>query len=376
MMRLLLGQTGAPTSVVNRSIAGFLRAAQGHEVLLAHGGPEGLVSGNFSAMPSGGMPDRDVARAGSWLGSGRKAIDGEHVEAIVSELENAHVEGLCLIGGNGTMALLDAIGTCAKGRHYDLRVTGIPKTIDNDLAGVDHAPGYPSAARFLALMLPDYVRDHIAMASIERVRIIETMGRSTGWLALAASTPAESDKSSRVDRVYIPEVDFSLDAMLSDVAALVARNGRATIVVSEGVAPDLTGQPILDRNHSNLLTGGIARILAQEVRSSLGLTARGEVLGVVQRCAAECVSEVDAHEAISTGALAAEILADVDTTDRIMVGVSRQQLDEYRAEYLPIPFSTVAGMSRQVPPEWRSNDPAELESFYRWLRPLISLPPP
>ncbi len=373
-MRFVLGQTGAPTAVVNRSVAGFLDGARAHEVLLARGGPDALVRGAFDAAPVDGLPAGEVTRGGSWLGGGRRSTTPADVDAIVSNLLRQDVDGICLLGGNGTMALLDAVARRAAECGARLRTTGIPKTIDNDLDRVDHAPGFASAARYLSTTMHDIARDHRAMAAIEPVRVVETMGRATGWLALAATLPLPGDDDHVVHRVLIPELPFDLEELLADVRRLVVQHGRALVVVSEGVAPELTQLPIHDSNHTRLLVGGVARRLAELVAERLSLPARGEVLGVAQRCASYLVSEVDAVEAENVGRLAAVTLADPHAPTAVMVGLDRQPAATYHATHPLVPLTDVASRVREVPERWRRRNPAELNEFYAWLEPLVTNP--
>ncbi|NEE00703.1 6-phosphofructokinase [Phytoactinopolyspora halotolerans] len=380
-MRLLLAQTGAPTAVVNRSVAGFLRGAHDHDVLLARGGPDALVAGRFHRLTGAGLPAGAEAAGGSWLGGGRRTTTPADVDAIVTALAAQAVDGIAVIGGNGTMALLAAVADRAGERGVPLRVAGIPKTIDNDLDGVDHAPGFASAAHFLTTVLPDIARDHRAMTSVEPVRIVETMGRGTGWLALAATLPV--DPEHPVHRVYPPELAFHRDTFVTDVRDLVDRHGRALIVVSEGFAPELTAAPIHAANHTTLIAGGVARVLARLVSAELGLPARGEVLGVAQRCVSALVSPVDAAEAERVGYEAARALAMSPpmTTDAatagssaaaaVMVGIERHPGAEYAVSYPLVPLREVAGRTRMVPGHWQTSEPLDLGSFHTWLAPLV-----
>ncbi|GAA5140610.1 6-phosphofructokinase [Pseudonocardia adelaidensis] len=373
-MRIVIGQTGAPTAVVNRSVAGFLDRAAGAEVLVARGGPDALVRSALDPLPPGGLPADEVERGGSWLGGGRRAMTPDDVDAVVTGLAGRGVDGLCLVGGNGTMALLDAVARRAAERGVPLRTVGVPKTIDNDLDGVDHAPGFASAARFVSTATQDIARDHRAMVSIEPVRIVETMGRATGWLALAATLPVPGDDEHVVHRVHLPELGFDVEEFLADVAGLVRRRGRALIVVSEGVAAELTALPIHAANHTTLLVGGVARRLAELVTSELGLPARGEVLGVAQRCSSHLVSAVDAREAVDVGRVAARTLLDRTAPTRVMVGVQRLPGPGYRAHHPLVPLAGVAARVRGVPERWRRRDPARLGDFHTWLAPLVTTP--
>lgn len=375
-MRLVLGQTGAPTAVVNSSVAGFLDAAAGHEVLLARGGPDALVEGRLTPLGDVDVPDGAPA-AGSWLGGGRRATTADDLARAARALVERGVEGVALVGGNGTMALLLALQQETARQGHALRVVGIPKTIDNDLLGVDHAPGFASAARFLSCVLPDIALGHAAMSSLEPVRVVETMGRGTGWLALAATMPAEHARpdTPAVQRVLLPENGFDADEFLRDVRALVREHGRALVVVSEGVAPELSRQPVHASNHTTLIAGGVARALASLVTSELGLASRGEVLGVVQRCSSWLASPVDVAEARAVGEESARRLTATAVDGRppvpTMTGLRRLDGDAYRVDHPAVDLHEVAGVVREVPSRWRSPDPRELTTFHEWLRPLV-----
>lgn len=363
-MTIAIAQTGAPTAVVNRSLAGFMDAVGAAPVLFARGGPDALVDGNLtSERPM----DTELQRTGSWLRGGRRAVTSDDLDAIVENLDRAGVTGLALIGGNGTMALLEAISARARASGTELRVVGIPKTIDNDIVAIDHTPGFPSAARYLAATATDIARDHEAMSGIEKVRIVEVMGRDTGWLALAASYQ-DHDPEYAANLVLIPEVPFDLDATLADIDRALTARGRAFVIVSEGVAPELTRQPVKAQNHTRLIQGGIARVLAHAAADTLGVTARGEVLGTAQRCNSALISPVDAREAHRLGELAGSWLIDADGPTDLMVALERD------GNAAALPLTDVAGRVRSVPQEWRSTDPRELRAFHSWLSPLVALP--
>lgn len=354
-MKLLVGQTGAPTAVVNRSLWSFVATvATQAELLGCHGGPNGLVCGDWTAM-SADFP-RDAP--GSVLGGGRRRMASEDIALIVENCSRQEVDGMALVGGNGTMSLLEAIQAEAQRRDVDLRVVGIPKTIDNDLAGVDAAPGYASAASFVARTVSAMGRDHAAMRSIEPVRIVETMGRSVGWLALAGTYPI--DPGFQADLVLIPELGWDQDAFLEQVSDVLTRRGRVLIVVSEGVAPELTKAPVDAANHTTLITGGLSRVLADLVQDRLNLPARGEILGTAQRSATWAVSRYDADIAARSAQHAAQLLITGDQS-----GVMATPTGE------SVALSDVGGLVRSVPDHWRTTDPTHLSEFHDWLKPLI-----
>ncbi|MFV0407156.1 MAG: 6-phosphofructokinase [Propioniciclava sp.] len=355
-MELLIGHTGAPTAVLNRSVAGFIEEASDCRIRAFRDGPDGLLSGDWMPVEVSTLPDE--SRPGSHLGGGRRSTTEADITKMVDRIESAGINALVLIGGNGTMALLHAIEAAAHRRGLALSCVGIPKTIDNDLLGTDPAPGYASAASFVARTVADSARDHAAMRSIEPVRIIETMGRSTGWLTLAGSFAFDSE--FRAHMVWLPEQQWDPEAFLRHVDSCLSRHDRALVVVSEGVAPDLTEDPIQDSNHATLLRGGVARTLAALVSAALDVPARGEVLGTIQRSASWAVSRFDAEVARESGRRAAALVR--AGTSGVMADASGQ----------PHPLGVVAGAVRSVPTRWRTPDPEDLSDFHAWLRPLIS----
>ncbi|WP_091253060.1 6-phosphofructokinase [Micromonospora matsumotoense] len=364
-MRLLIGQTGAPTSVVNASLRGFLDAAAEHDVLALRGGPDGLVEGRFTPVTAADVPVAATRQGGSWLGAGRRAVTEADLDVALDVLAANGIDGVALIGGNGTMALLHALAGRAAARGHELTVVGIPKTVDNDLVGIDHSPGYGSAARYLTTIVPDLARDHAAMAGVEPVRIVETLGRSVGWLALAA-TWHRDDPAHAPHLVLIPELRFDRPAFLASVQAALHTHGRAFVVVSEGAVPELTDEPFEAVNHSRIILGGVSRALASLVRTELAVAARGEVLGMAQRSAGALASDVDRTEATEAGRHAAKLLADRATG--LMVGLHRRPGG---TGYDPVPLAEVAGRTRPVPPRWRTTQPADLGDFHDWLSPLL-----
>lgn len=365
---MLIGQTGAPTAVVNESLAGFLEGSPGEQVSFVRGGPTGLVAGDY--VPVEKLDHRAGWRGwgGSVIGGGRRAVTSADLDAVIESLARHHIDALSLVGGNGTMAFLQAIAERAEQRGSSLRVVGIPKTIDNDLPGVDHSPGFASAASYLSQIMPDLARDHQAMSSIEPVRLVETMGRATGWLAAAAAFPGESGESS-VDLVITPEQALSTECFLSTLEARVADKGRVLAVVSEGVFPDLSEQPVGQKNHATLVTGGVSRLLADQIGQQLGLPVRAEVLGVVQRSAAALSSATDRQEAYDVGYRAAQVLVGSEETG-VMVGICRVDGHEYAPQYSLVPLVDLTDV-RPLPAKWAHEDPRNMTDFFEWLNPLL-----
>jgi len=377
-MRIAIGQTGAPTTVVDQTVIGIVEGLSGHEVLAVRGGPDGLVNGVLDRVAPGDLPGPGP-RGGSWLGGGRRSMTPDDVRRAVEVLAEHGVEALALIGGNGTMALLDAVAGSAARLGTGLRVVGVPKTIDNDVVHTDHAPGYASAARYLASVVPDLARDQHAMEGVEPIRVVETLGRAVGWLALAA-TWHRDDPQHAPDIVLLPELGFDMAAVARRVDEVLTRRGRAFLVVSEGVRLGGERERFDAVNHTTLLHGGVARQLAAALSSALGTSARGEVLGMVQRSASGLASAVDVREAFDIGLAAAGLLNGRPSkalnvgggTEAVMVTTVREPGDAYVVRHATVPLAAVAGRTREVPDKWRTDDPAVLDDFYQWLAPLIS----
>lgn len=363
-----VGQMGAPTAVVNATVAGFVDAARPRfRVLGVRGGPQGLLAGAVTDL-SAGLPAELVHRAGSFLGGGRHAFTDDDLSAAVATLAHHEVTALALIGGNGTMTLAELLVDQAGRLGHELCVVGVPKTVDNDLTGCDHTPGFASAARYLSLIVPELARDQHAMRSFEPVRIVETMGRDAGWLAAATAT-VRRDEPDPPHLVLVPEQEFSADAFLGRVEDALARYGWAFVTVAEGAAAELTAGAFQSPSFDRPLLGGVSARLAGLVRERLGVWARGEVLGMTQRCAAFVSPEVDRVEARATGAAAARLLA--DGVGGVAVALDREPGDPYRARLTTVALADVAGRTRRLPDEWLPEG-AGAAAYDAWLAPLVA----
>ena len=380
---LAIAQFGGPTAVINSSLWGFFEGAGACEVLAAIGGPAGLLRGDLRPLrrssekpTSAGAEDEffigstTALLPGAWLGAGRYPFSDRDLNAIVTSLVGAGIDGLGLIGGNGTMHVANELDRRAVALDLGLNVIGVPKTVDNDLVGIDHAPGYLSAARFLIQAVRDLDLDHEAMSSIEQVRIIETLGRNTGWLALA-TTAARAVTGGAPHLVYVPERPFDEEAFLGDVSEAVDQHGRALVVVAEGIAASITS-PFDHALYDRPISGGVGHRLAQTVEHRLGFGARGEVLGLIQRCASWSVSDLDRQEAYVLGREAARLLC--QDKSGVMVALAERQLGESSAASPPItvPLVEVAGRTRPVPRGWVPQPSGDATELLAWLEPLLA----
>jgi 6-phosphofructokinase 1 len=361
---------------------GFLEGAGPGEVLGVVGGPAGLLGGERRLLkgPSEAhgakradrvtlMDPTASSQPGALLGAGRYPFTGADLDAIGELLAAAGIDGLGLIGGNGTMFVAQELHDRAARSGTGLSVVGVPKTVDNDLLGTDHAPGFPSAARFLIQAVRDLDLDHRAMQSIEQVRIVETLGRSTGWLALS-TLAARSATGGSPHLVYVPERPFSQDSFLDDVRDAVASHGRAFVVVAEGLTTSLPSpfdQPVYDRP----ISGGVGQSLAKLVEHRLGYGARCEVLGLIQRCASWAVSTVDSDEAYALGREGSRLLS--EGVSGVMVALAERLQSEAPTSRVPttVPLAQVAGRTRPVSAGWVPHPSGAAEEFVAWLKPLL-----
>ena len=361
-LRIVVAQFGGPTTVLNASLHGALEAlhAGGAEVLAARGGARGLLAEPLAPLP--GPPPRHLLRTpGAALGAGRFAVGAAEVATVAARLRGMGVEACLLMGGNGTMGLALALHVAG------LRVAAVPKTIDNDIVGTDHTPGYPSAAAFVAGAVADLATDLRAMAGFEDVRLIEVMGRRAGWLAAAAAL-ARTHPEDLPQLILLPEVPVRLDAFCAEVAARHRRDGSVLVVVAEGVC-DPDGRPwglqALDASGRTQVLGAAARHLAEELRSRLGLSVRAESLGFLPRCLRGAARPSDRAEARALGRCAATAL--LAGRGGIMAAIAPRQAPKDGPRYIEVPLGEVAGRERLLPAGMRDMGPA----FLGWLRPLV-----
>jgi ATP-dependent phosphofructokinase / diphosphate-dependent phosphofructokinase len=383
-VKVAIGQFGAPTTVLNASLFGVLEGFDGHaQTYGVFGGVSGLISGDLH-------PLNDISRLhwlldtpGAALAAGRYGNYEEAVDAAVQTLKKAQVDALVLLGGNGTMSFGAAIEAKAKSRGYPLSVIGVPKTIDNDIPGIAHSPGFPSAARFVLQAVRDLQVDLEAMTGFEQVRIVEVMGRRCGWLTAAASLlpylgwdgrqslPKVSPAVLR-PIICIPEKPLDTAVLMHQIESRVKAHGNALVVVSEGVL-DVHGEPVMQSGQATSsasgVLGGIGAVLSAKVRDELGFGSRYENLGLLQRCWRDCSLQSDKHHARRLGQLGAKAL--LAGRGGVMMGLTDGQKDVADDQMMPVevPLKELAGQERRM-----TGDALYMgEDFVRWLGPLVEI---
>ena len=257
---------------------------------------------------------------------------------------------------------------------YDCRVMGIPKTIDNDLFGTDHCPGFASAAKYIATSIAEVYQDsHVYDKG--QVSIIEIMGRHAGWLAGAASLASVAGYPA--DLVYLPEVDFNMDEFLEDVSALWEKNHNVIVAVSEGIhyadgsfVSEAKTSATDGFGHAQL--GGLASMLADTVKNELGCKVRGIELSLLQRCAAHCASKTDVDESYMSGKAAVEN-AVAGKTDYMPGFKCTRDENGYKCEIELLPLSEVANTEKKGPRDWINEEGNGVtQEFIDYALPLIN----
>lgn len=303
------------------------------------------------------------------IGSSRYALEQEDYEAMVPIFEKHHIKYVLLNGGNGTMDTCGKVYEVCKDR--DIRVIGIPKTIDNDIAITDHTPGYGSAARYIAGTTAEVGVDVKAMPI--HVCVIEAMGRNAGWIT-AASALARKHPGDAPHLIYLPERPFKEEEFLEDVKRIHKEKGGVVVVASEGLK-GADGQPIVPpifKTERAAYYGDVSAHLANLVIQKLGIKARSEKPGICGRASIPWQSPVDRDEAVLAGREA--LKAAMNGESGVMVGFIRDEEPDgtYHMTVRMIPIAEVMMHERVIPESYineRGNDVTE--AFMNWCRPLI-----
>lgn len=366
---------GAPTAVINASLYGAvleLSAGKVDKILGARGGTGGVLREDFidlqalSEKALRGLPFTPA----SAIGTSRDHLEQEDYEKIASILKKHDIRYLLVNGGNGSM---DTCGKIVAAAGSDVRVVGIPKTIDNDIAVTDHAPGFGSAARYLAGTVAEVVADVRSLPI--HVAVVEAMGRNAGWLCAAAALAA--DTGFGPDLIYCPEHPFSEEAFLSDVERLHKAQGGVVVVASEGLKKT-DGTPIVEPIFSvgrSVYYGDVGAHLGNLVIQRLGIKARSEKPGICGRASMMFQSSVDREEAILCGREAAKAV--LSGKSGVMVGLRRLESTPYAVEPVLIPVEEVMLHERTLPLSFLNEEKNGVSpSYLDWCRPLIGGPLP
>ena len=385
MKNVLVGQSGGPTAVINSSLAGVYETAKACGAPHVYGmqyGIEGLLEEKLVDLDGvlGDKMDIELLKRtpSSFLGSCRHKLPDPTVDEapflrLFELFAKYDIGAVFYIGGNDSMDTISKLSAYGKTVNSEIRFIGVPKTIDNDLFGTDHCPGFASAAKYIATSCMEVYQD-ARVYDTGMVCIIEIMGRHAGWLAGAAALATAYGAGP--DLVYLPEVDFDMDQFLADVERIYKEKGNCMVAVSEGIhyadgsfVSEAKTSATDGFGHAQL--GGLASLLAQVVKEKTGAKVRGIELSLLQRCGAHLASETDIEEAVMSGKAAVENAVN-GITDK-MVGFERSYEDgQYVCKTKLLPLTDVANTEKKVPIEWINAAHNGVEKpFIDYVLPLI-----
>ena len=380
----IIGQSGGPTAVINASAQGVIQTALKADcitrVLGAAHGIKGVLEDKLYDMGQEDSAELDLLKftPSSALGSCRYKLADPDVNdtdyrRILEVFKKYDVRYFFYNGGNDSMDTCNKISKYMQKVGYECRIMGVPKTIDNDLNGTDHCPGFASAAKYIATSCAEVWQDaHVYDTGM--VTIIEIMGRHAGWLA--GSAALASLTGCGPDLVYLPETDFDMERFLADVKSVYDQNGNCLVAVSEGIhyadgtfVSEAKTSATDGFGHAQL--GGLASHLASAVKEAFGVKVRGIELSLLQRCGAHLDSKTDAEEALLAGSAAVEAAVS-GTTDKMVAFHCTRDNGEYHCEIALEPLDIVANFEKKVPREWINEAGNGVnQQFIDYVLPLI-----
>ena len=384
--KAVIGQSGGPTAVINRSLVGFIKEATNQEyeeVLGARHGLSGMLSEDFVDLSK--LSDSQlygIAKTpAAALGSVRKKPTEEDIEKLISIFEKQNIRYFFYIGGNDSAETANLVSEGAKQIGYEMKAFHIPKTIDNDLLETDHCPGYGSAARFVAHA---FQGDDADNRSLKGIKINVLMGRRAGWLT-AASTLGKASEEDGPHLVYVPEKVFNIDEFLKEVKEVYESLGRCVVAVSEGIHnkegdyflqtyASNTGSGLAGKtdSHGNIQlsgSGALGDTLTNIVSEHIdGARVRADTFGYLQRSFLADISEVDAEEAERVGRHS--VIASLELQSGSVI-LKRQLSETYYCDVDVVDLDKVAKNTKDMPEEFLDNEkPYVTNEFFKYAMPL------
>ena len=383
----VVGQSGGPTAVINASLYGTVYEALNREdeIGTVYGminGIEGFLNDQVMDMaPLEESKELELIRTtpGSYLGSCRYKLPEDLNDPVYPQLfarfEAYNIGYFFYIGGNDSMDTVSKLSRYAEKISSDIRVIGIPKTIDNDLVETDHSPGFGSAAKYVASTVREIAIDASVYDNKKSVTIVEIMGRHAGWLTAASALARKFEHDNPV-LIYLPETDFDQDAFIEKVRTSLETTPNLVVCISEGIH-DNTGTFICEYSNDvgtdtfghKMLTGS-GKYLENLVKERLGVKVRSVELNVCQRCSSSMLSKTDQKEAIASGAYG--VKAALNGASGKMVAFERLDGDDYQSDYVLKDVNVICNQEKCVPATWITADGSDVtEDFIRYARPLI-----
>ena len=364
----VVGQSGGPTAAINASLAGVIRGvlANADAIPALYGmknGIEGFLAGDVVSLLPLFSDETELRRLeqtpAAALGSCRKKLpdpakDRAFFDGLIEKFREKDIRYFFYIGGNDSMDTVAKLSAYLETVDYEMRVVGIPKTIDNDLADTDHTPGFGSAAKYVAVTLSEIVRD-CAVYRVPAVTVVEIMGRDAGWLTASAALPG-AISGEGVDLIYLPERPFTFEQFTEDLREAFKRHPNLVVAISEGIrSPE--GRYIGEGAQSGAADAfghkylaGAGKVLEQFVKETFGCKVRSFELSLPQRCAAHLASETDLSEAALLGS--SGVGAAVEGKSGVMAALERTSDHPYQCAVVLRPVGKIANAIRKVPDEY------------------------
>ena len=383
---LLVGQSGGPTAVINGSLYGVVSEGIANpsinKVIGMVNGIEGFLNGStmdMEPLKASGELERIRTTPGSFLGSCRYKLPEDLGDPVYPELfkklEEYEIGYFFYIGGNDSMDTVSKLSRYAASVGNDIRIIGVPKTIDNDLVETDHTPGFGSAAKYVASTVREIAIDAFVYDNKKSVTIVEIMGRHAGWLT-AASVLARKFEGDNPALIYLPEHAFDPEAFIEKVREKMETVSNLVVCISEGINDgngtficELASDVGVDNFGHKMLTGS-GKYLENLLKERLDVKVRSIELNVCQRCSSACLSAADLNEAVESGRFAVNAALSGETGK--MISFLRTESSPYHLEYGRVDVNVVCNKEKPVPKEWIIDDGSDIgEDFILYAAPLI-----
>lgn len=371
---ILIAHGGGPTAVINCSLQGALETARalkaGGRIYAARFGAEGILAGDLIDLTD--VPESTISRLShtpaSAIGSCRRKLTDADYPTVLDTLKRFDVGYFFYNGGNDSMDTCHKVSELAKAEGLDLRVIGIPKTMDNDLVLTDHCPGFGSAARFAAISASELALDASGLPI--HVVVAEYMGRNAGWVTAASALAARLTNCEVL--TYLPELPVDEDKMLADIEKAWAKGKGLLVTVSEGLR-GLDGKPLADTGivdgFGHVIPGGTAQHVTDAIIQKLGVKSRAEKPGLLGRAAIPYVSDIDRMEAYDAGSAA--VYAALSGRSGSMVSIQADRRSFYQSSMELVPLADVANAEKTFPLEWIEDGNRIADDFFDYALPLI-----
>ena len=363
----VVGQSGGPTAAINATLSGVIKGAyEGKKagaidkIYGMRNGIEGFLREDlvdlFSIFDNDDKLRTLCATPSAALGSCRKKLksykdDAKTYERILEVLKKYDIRYFFYIGGNDSMDTVLKLSDYANSHDYELRVVGVPKTIDNDLTHTDHTPGFGSAAKFVATVIKEIQRD-VSVYTVKAVTIVEVMGRDAGWLTAASALPALSGVGAP-DLIYLPECVFDLEQFISDLERVQADHPAVLVAVSEGIRfadGRYVGESDTVDAFGHKQLSGAGKVLESIVKDRLGCKVRSIELNLPQRCASHIASKTDIVESSNVGKQA--VAAAIGGKTGVMMTIERLKSDKYGVYFATADIRNIANEVKSVPRDY------------------------